>query len=111
MKNVSIKALVVATCLALSIVAPAARSATEILDQVVAIVDEDVIMASELRTRLASVTQNLKARGIEMPPEDELVRETLDRLILENIQLQLAARVGARISDAQLNAALGRMAG
>lgn len=111
MKNVSIKALVVAACLTLSIVAPAARSATEILDQVVAIVDEDVIMASELRTRLASVTQNLKARGIEMPPEDELVRETLDRLILENIQLQLAARVGVRISDAQLNAALGRMAG
>lgn len=107
----SIKALVIAACLALSIVAPAARSATEILDQVVAIVDEDVIMASELRARLASVTQNLKARGIEMPPEDELVRETLDRLILENIQLQLAARVGVRISDAQLNAALGRMAG
>jgi peptidyl-prolyl cis-trans isomerase SurA len=111
MKNVSIKALVVAACLTLSIVAPAARSATEILDQVVAIVDEDVIMASELRTRLASVTQSLKARGIEMPPEDELVRETLDRLILENIQLQLASRVGVRISDAQLNAALGRMAG
>ncbi|MBE9538287.1 MAG: peptidylprolyl isomerase [Proteobacteria bacterium] len=81
------------------------------LDQVVAIVDEDVIMASELRTRLASVTQNLEARGVEMPPEDELIRETLDRLILENIQLQLAARVGVRISDAQLNAAVGRIAG
>ncbi len=111
MKNVSIKALVVAACLTLSVVAPTTHSATEILDQVVAIVDEDVIMASELRERLASVTQNLKARGIEMPPEDELVRETLDRLILENIQLQLADRVGVRISDAQLNAALGRMAG
>jgi len=111
MKNVSIKALVVATCLALSIVAPTARSATEILDQVVVIVDEDIIMASELRSRLAAVTQNLKARGIEMPPEDQLVRETLDRLILENIQLQLADRVGVRISDAQLNSALGRMAG
>lgn len=106
----SIKALIVAACLTLSIVAPTAHSATEILDQVVAIVDEDVIMSSELRARLASVSQNLKARGIEMPPEDELVRETLDRLILENIQLQLADRVGVRISDAQLNAALGRMA-
>ena len=110
MKKVSIKALIVASCLALGIAAPAARAATEILDQVVAIVDEDVIMASELRERLAAVTQNLKARSIEMPPEDELVRETLDRLILENIQLQLAARVGARISDSQLNAAVGRIA-
>ncbi len=110
MKKVSIKALVIASCLALSITAPLARAATEILDQVVAIVDEDVIMASELRERLAAVTQNLKARGIEMPPEDELVRETLDRLILENIQLQLASRVGVRISDSQLNAAVGRIA-
>jgi len=110
MKKVSIKALVVASCLALSLAAPLARAATEILDQVVAIVDEDVIMASELRERLAAVTQNLEARGIEMPPEDELVRETLDRLILENIQLQLASRVGVRISDSQLNAAVGRIA-
>jgi len=109
---VNIKALVFAGSLAIGLTtAPLIYAATEILDQVVAIVDEDVIMASELRARLAAVTQNLEARGIEMPPEDELVRETLDRLILENIQLQLAARVGVRISDAQLNAALSRIAG
>jgi len=109
---VNIKALAIAASLAVSLTAATiTQAATEILDQVVAIVDEDVIMASELRTRLASVTKNLEARGMEMPPEDELVRETLDRLILENIQLQLAARVGVRISDAQLNAAVGRIAG
>ena len=108
----NIRALLLAGSLAASaITTQAVWAATEILDQVVAIVDEDVIMASELRARLASVTQNLEARGMEKPPEDELVRETLDRLILENIQLQLAARVGVRISDAQLNAAIGRIAG
>ena len=108
----NIKALVIAGSLAIGLTtAPVMQAATEILDQVVAIVDEDVIMASELRARLSSVTQNLEARGIEMPPEDELIRETLDRLILENIQLQLATRVGVRISDAQLNAAVGRIAG
>ncbi len=108
----NIRALLLAGSLAASaITTQAVLAATEILDQVVAIVDEDVIMASELRARLASVTQNLEARGMEKPPEDELVRETLDRLILENIQLQLAARVGVRISDAQLNAAIGRIAG
>ena len=108
----NIKALAIAASLAIGLTTtPFVHAATEILDQVVAIVDEDVIMASELRARLASVTQNLEARGMEMPPEDELIRETLDRLILENIQLQLAARVGVRISDAQLNAAVGRIAG
>lgn len=108
----NIKALILAGSLAISsTAAPIVQAATEILDQVVAIVDEDVIMASELRARIAAVTQNLQARDVEMPPEDELVRQTLDRLILENIQLQLAIRAGVRISDAQLNAAVGRIAG
>lgn len=89
---------------------PAAHSATEVLDQVVAIVDDDVIMASELRERLAAVTENLKARKIEMPPEDVLIRETLDRLILESIQLQMGQRYGVRIADAQLDAAMNRIA-
>ncbi len=80
------------------------------MDQVVAIVDDDIIMASELRERVAAVTENLKARGIKMPPEDELIRETLDRLILESIQLQKGTRAGVRISDEQLNAAVQRIA-
>ena len=90
-----LSAAILATSLIIATVtAPAAQAATEILDQVVAIVDEDVIMASELRARIATITQSIESRGMEMPPEDELVREALDRLILENIQMQLAARVG-----------------
>jgi len=94
-------------CLA---IAGKAQAVTEILDQVVAIVDDDVIMASELRERVSAVTRNLEARGVEPPPEDALIRDTLDRLILESIQLQKGTRVGVRISDAQLNAAIGRIA-
>tara|TARA_R100001509_G_scaffold165618_1_gene148252 strand:+ start:2138 stop:3400 length:1263 start_codon:yes stop_codon:yes gene_type:complete len=86
------------------------RAQMEMLDQVVAIVDDDVIMASELRERVQSITQTLQTRGAELPPEDVLIRETLDRLILESLQLQLAQRVGVRISDAQLNAAMERVA-
>jgi peptidyl-prolyl cis-trans isomerase SurA len=89
---------------------PALQAATEILDQVVAIVDDDVIMASELRERIAAVNETIVARGGQAPPEDQLIRETLDRLILENIQLQKGQRVGVRISDAQLNSAMQRIA-
>ncbi len=78
------------------------QAATEMLDQVVAIVDDDVIMASELRERLGIVTEGMQARGVELPPEDQLIRETLDRLILESIQLQMGDRVGVRIPDGQL---------
>lgn len=104
-------ALLAASMAITSATMPVSQAATEILDQVVAIVDDDVIMASELRERLAAVTESLKARAIDLPPEDELVRETLDRLILESIQIQKGARVGVRISDAQLNGAMQRIAG
>ncbi len=90
--------------------ASGAHGATEMIDQVVAIVDDDVIMASELRERLAVVAENLETRGVEAPPEDELIREILDRLILESIQMQMGDRFGVRISDAQLDAAMGRIA-
>ena len=107
----NIKTLLLAASLACTVLAiPQAPAATEIIDQVVAIVDDDVIMASELRERVASVTENLNARGIALPPEEEIIRETLDRLILENIQLQMGTRVGVRISDAQLNNAVMRIA-
>ena len=78
------------------------QAATEVIDQVVAIVDDDIIMASELRERLAAVTNNLEARGIEPPPENELIQETLDRLILESIQLQKGSRAGVRIPTSSL---------
>jgi len=89
---------------------PPAGAATEILDQVVAVVDDDVVMASELRERVRTILQNIEARGVEAPPEDELIREVLDRLILESIQMQMGERFGVRISDAQLDAAMARVA-
>lgn len=92
------------------IAASASQAATEMLDQVVAIVDDDVVMASELRERITMLTETLQARGIDMPPEDELIRETLDRLILESIQTQMGVRYGVRISDAQLDQAVARVA-
>ena len=107
----TIKQLLLAAGLSAAVIAgPTPRAATEIIDQVVAIVDDDIIMASELRERLGAVTDSLQARGVDMPPEDVLIRETLDRLILENIQLQKGLRVGVRISDAQLNAAIQNIA-
>lgn len=107
----NIRTLLVAASLAASLImAPALRAATELVDQVVAIVDDDIIMASELRERMASLKESLNSRGVELPPEDTLIRETLDRLILESIQLQKGLRVGVRVSDAQLNAAIQNIA-
>ncbi|MCZ6829084.1 MAG: peptidylprolyl isomerase [Gammaproteobacteria bacterium] len=85
-------------------------AATQLLDSVVAIVDDDIIMSSELRERLDMVQASLAAQNVEAPPQEVLVRETLDQLILENIQLQMGRNAGVRISDSQLNAAVTRVA-
>ena len=86
------------------------QAQVETLDKVIAIIDDDVIMASELQERLDAVRANIAASGAQSPPEDLLVQETLDRLILESIQLQLAARYGVRIPDAQLDDSMQRIA-
>ena len=91
---------------------PAASAWAQIqtLDQVVAIVDDDIILASELQERVAGVRSTMESRGVEMPDDETLVRETLDRLILDSIQMQLANRYGVRIPDAQLDEAMTRLA-
>ncbi|MDO6681933.1 MULTISPECIES: peptidylprolyl isomerase [unclassified Oceanobacter] len=79
-----------------------------LIDHVVAIVDDDVIMASQLQQRIQNVrNQN---RGANLPEDAVLGKQVLDRLIEESIQLQLAKRIGIRISDAQLNDSLQRIA-
>lgn len=106
----NIKTLLLGMCLAVITLSTLPARATEMLDQVVAIVDDDIIMASELRERIDGIRESLVARGTEPPPDEVLIRETLDRLILESIQVQKGQRVGVRISDAQLNAAVQNIA-
>lgn len=73
------------------------------LDKVVAIADNEAIMASDLQQRVAKLQMTYRARGLDAPAEDKLVRQSLDALILESLQLQLAAKNGVRIGDEQLN--------
>ena len=103
-------ALLSVPLLALSVLPSLASAQIEVLDQVVAIVDDDIILASELQERLKGVRSTMESRGVEVPSDDVLIRETLDRLILDSIQLQLANRYGVRIPDQQLDEAMTRLA-
>lgn len=80
------------------------------LDRVVAIVDEDVILASELQDAIARARANAVRSKRELPPEEQFRRQVFDQLVLESLQLQLANRVGARVSDSELNETLERIA-
>ena len=81
-----------------------------LLDRVVAIVDNDVIMHSQLQQRLGEVQQTIARRGAALPPEHVLGQQVLERLIIENIQLQIGERSGIRIGDEELNDAMGSIA-
>lgn len=80
------------------------------LDRIVAIVDNDVIMQSQLDQRMREVQQTIGKRGAEMPPPDVMQQQVLERLITENLQLQIGDRSGIRISDEELNQAMGTIA-
>ena len=106
----SVLALLSVPLLALCVLPSLGSAQIEVLDQVVAIVDDDIILASELQERVQGVRSTMESRGVEIPSDDVLIRETLDRLILDSIQLQLANRYGVRIPDQQLDEAMTRLA-
>lgn len=80
------------------------------LDRIVAIVDNDVIMQSQLDLRMQEVRRTISQRGADLPPESVLRQQVLERLISENIQLQMALRAGIRIGDEELNQAITSIA-
>lgn len=99
-----------ALLLANLLLATSATAQVRPLDRIVAIVDNDVIMQSQLDQRLREVQQTIEKRGAEMPPRDVMQQQVLERLITENLQLQIGERSGIRISDEELNQAMGTIA-
>ncbi|MCP5172734.1 MAG: peptidylprolyl isomerase [Pseudomonadales bacterium] len=108
LKNVG-KKLFPSLLLAATIQAPA-LAPVQLLDQVVAIVDNDVVMLTELEERVEHIYRRLEESGTEAPPRAQLVPQVLERLITERLQISMGLRAGVRVSDAELNQAIANMA-
>lgn len=80
------------------------------LDRIIAVVNEDVVLESELQAMTQNVRQQIRQRNGAMPSSDVLRRQVLERLIMQRIQLQRAEQTGVRVSDDALNAALTQIA-
>jgi peptidyl-prolyl cis-trans isomerase SurA len=80
------------------------------LDYIVAIVDDDVVLATELVSRMSSVRKQMLAANVAIPPDDVLFNQLLERLIMEQIQLQMGQRAGVRIDDETLTNAVDGIA-
>ncbi|MEX0429882.1 peptidylprolyl isomerase [Spiribacter insolitus] len=87
-----------------------AQAQEQVLERIIALVNDDVVLASELEAELISVRQNLEQRNVRMPPAEELRRQVLERLIMQTLQLNEAERRGIRVDSATLDAAVRRVA-
>lgn len=79
-------------------------------DRVVAVVNNEAITGYDLKQRVAIVLQQMRAQNIQPPAQDVLVKQVLERLIVDRIQLQYAKETGLTVSDADLDATLRRIA-
>ncbi|SEP13257.1 peptidylprolyl isomerase [Aquisalimonas asiatica] len=80
------------------------------LDRIVAVVNEDVILQSELEAEIATVHQRMQAQNQQPPPQDALIDQVMEQLIMERLQLAQANRMGIGVDDNTLNAAVQRIA-
>jgi len=94
----------------LFLLASTMRAEAQLLDGVAAIVDDEVVLLSELRTETELIRQQLLHSQNHAPPQDVLARQVLERLILDKLQLAISRRADARISESELNQAIERIA-
>ncbi len=77
-----------------------------LLDRIAAVVNDGVVLESEVDDQIKEVAARLQAQNMALPPQSVLRKQVLDRLILQRLELQQAKHDGITISDDQLNAAL-----
>ncbi len=80
------------------------------LDHIVAVVNNDVITARELDAKISQVKNRLASQNAPMPDDTILQKQILERMIMEEIQLQLARDSGIRVGDEQLNKVIDNIA-
>ncbi|HET8819446.1 MAG TPA: peptidylprolyl isomerase [Xanthomonadaceae bacterium] len=96
--------------LAFLFAAPAAAQQLQPIDRIVAVVDEDVILQSELDQAMANVLAQYAGREDQLPPRDVLLKQVLDRLALVRLQVARAEATGVQVSGADVDRAVAAIA-
>jgi peptidyl-prolyl cis-trans isomerase SurA len=101
---------------ALTVCGPAAAQTRELdtrgvlLDRVAAIVNDGVVLNSDLDQQVEAVSERLRQQKLDLPPQNVLRQQVLERLVVQEIQLQRAQHDGVKVTDETLNAALSDVA-
>ncbi|NNE04104.1 MAG: hypothetical protein HKN15_00070 [Xanthomonadales bacterium] len=89
---------------------PATAQEIEPIDSIVALVEQDVILRSELDLAIKGIVDRIRATGDNVPPRDLLESQVLERLIIRELQIQRAMQTGIRVSDAEVDQAITNLA-
>ena len=76
------------------------------IDSIVAVVESDVILRSELEQSIEGIVERIRAQGGQLPPQDVMEKQVLERLIMRKLQVQRALQTGIRVSDADIDQAM-----
>ncbi len=102
-------ALASVAALALAQSAPS-RTRIQLVDRIIAVVNQEVITQFELSARMQRVTRELQQRNTPLPDREVLERQLVERMITERVQLQRATELGLRVDDQQLDQTVARVA-
>ena len=80
------------------------------LDRIITVINDDVVMKSELDEKVRTIKGQLKEQGTTLPPSSILEKQVLDRLILTKLQIQMAENTGIRVDDESLNRTISNIA-
>ena len=102
---------ILACLLAVALHAPASAQDLQPIDRIAAVVNEDIILRSELERAVANVRAQYAGRENQLPPPEVLERQVLERLVLVKLQVGRAQENGIRVSDQEIEQAIGAIAG
>ena len=103
--------IILSALLALAVVDASAQSSSgTVLNRIAAVVNEGVVLQTELDSQVMMIARQLREQGTSLPSRSVLEEQVMETLIVQQIQLQRAAQRGISISDERLNAALRQVA-
>jgi len=88
----------------------ASTQAVDPIDRILIVINDDILTAREVETRVNTVRSRLTAQKVNLPPDEVLRRQVMDRMVTERLQVQVARQLGLTVSDERLDRAIQQIA-
>lgn len=90
--------------------APTQPPAAQPIDRILIVINDEIVTASEVEMRLQAVRTRLTAQKVNLPPDNILRRQVMERMVVERLQQQVARQLGMTVSDDRLDRAIAQIA-